>query len=124
MSLPKRVTFTSKVQVKSFVNYMNKQYSNIKLTFEVKQNNTFAILDIIICHEYNKFTDLVNRKPSFSGVLTNFTSFILLLCKFALRENVQILSFFWSVFSRIYSKYGKIPTRINSVFDHFLHRSS
>ena len=32
---------------------------------------------------------------------------------------VQILSFFWSVFSRIRTEYGKKRTRKNSVFGHF-----
>ena len=32
---------------------------------------------------------------------------------------VQIQSFFWSVFSRIHSKYGKIRTRKNSISEHF-----
>ena len=34
---------------------------------------------------------------------------------------LQIYSFFWSVFSRIQSKYGKIRTRKNSVIGHFSH---
>ena len=34
-------------------------------------------------------------------------------------KNVQIRSFFWSVFSRIQSECGEIPTRKNSVFGHF-----
>ena len=34
-------------------------------------------------------------------------------------ESVQIRSFFWSVFSRIRTEYGKIRTRKNSVFGHF-----
>ena len=36
-------------------------------------------------------------------------------------KNVQIQSFFWSVFSRIPSEYRKIWTRKNSVFRHFWH---
>ena len=32
---------------------------------------------------------------------------------------VQIRSFFWSVFPRIRTEYGKIRTRKNSVFGHF-----
>ena len=36
-------------------------------------------------------------------------------------KNVQIRSFFWSVLSRVHSKYGKIRTRKNSVFGHFSH---
>ena len=35
-------------------------------------------------------------------------------------KSVQIQSFFWSVFSRIQAKYGKIRTRKNSIFGHFL----
>ena len=34
-------------------------------------------------------------------------------------KSVQIRSFFWSVFSRIQSEYGKIRTGKNSVFGHF-----
>ena len=36
-------------------------------------------------------------------------------------KSVQILSFFWSVFSRIQSECGKIRTRKKSVFGHVLH---
>ena len=36
-------------------------------------------------------------------------------------KSVQIRSFFWSVFSRIRTEHGKIRTRKNSVFGHFLH---
>ena len=35
-------------------------------------------------------------------------------------KSVQIRSFFWSVFSCIRTEYGKIRTRKNSVFGHFL----
>ena len=34
-------------------------------------------------------------------------------------KSVQIPSFFWSVFPRIRTEYGKIRTRKNSVFGHF-----
>ena len=42
-------------------------------------------------------------------------------------KSVQVLSFFWSIFSRIFYvvsiriqfEYGKIRTRKNSVFEHF-----
>ena len=55
---------------------MNHQYPNIKFTFEVEKNNNFSFLDIKICRENNKFTTSVFRKPTFSGVFTNFDSFI------------------------------------------------
>ena len=34
-------------------------------------------------------------------------------------KSVQVPNFFWSVFSRIQSKYREIRTRKNSVFEHF-----
>ena len=34
-------------------------------------------------------------------------------------KSVQIQSFFWSIFSCIQSKYGKIRTRKNSIFGYF-----
>ena len=36
-------------------------------------------------------------------------------------KSVQIRSFFWFVFSRTFSEYGKITTRKDSVFGHFSH---
>lgn len=78
------VIFTSQTQHKSFVNYMNKQHANIKFTFEVEQSNRFSLLDTKICCETNKFTTSVYRKCTFSGVCTNFASFIRLSCTFGL----------------------------------------
>ena len=37
-------------------------------------------------------------------------------------KSVQIRSFFWSLFFRIRTKFGKIRTRKNFVFGHFSHR--
>ena len=55
---------------------MNHQHPNIKFTFEVEKNTKFSFLDAKICRENNKFTTSVFRKPTFSGVFTNFDSFI------------------------------------------------
>ena len=55
---------------------MNHQHPNIKFTFEVEKNTKFSFLDVKTCRENNKFTTSVFRKPTFSGVFTNFDSFI------------------------------------------------
>ena len=55
---------------------MNHQHSNIKFTFEVEKNDNFSFSDVKICRENNKFTTSVFKKPNFSGVFTNFDSFI------------------------------------------------
>ena len=39
-------------------------------------NNSLSFLDIKIVRENNKFTTSVYRKPTFTGVFTNFESFI------------------------------------------------
>ena len=54
---------------------MNHQHPNINFTFEVEKKNNFSFLDIKICKENNKCTTFVFRKPTFSGVFTNFDKF-------------------------------------------------
>ena len=80
----------------SFANYMEKQYSNIKPTFEFKQSNIFSFLDIIIYREYNKFSTSAFRKPPFISVFTILanSNFILLSRKFVLRRKCPNMEFF------------------------------
>ena len=83
---------------------------------------------------YSKFT---NTYKTFYGKLCPFNPFhangLLYLYPLKTLENlfeelkrhsvksVEMGSFFWSVFSRIQSEYGKIRTRKNSEFRHFSH---
>ena len=78
------VTFNSHEQLKKFVEYMNTKHPNIKFTFEHELNNTFSFLDVKISRENNKLTTSVYRKPTFSGVFTNFKSFIFTVQKVGL----------------------------------------
>ena len=55
---------------------MSSQHSNINFSQEQEINNSLSFLDILVKRENNKFTTNVYRKPTFSGVLTNFESFI------------------------------------------------
>ena len=66
----------SKDHVEKFRNYLNKQHKNIKFTSEIEENGSLSFLDIKISRENNKFVASVYRKPTFSGVFTNFESFI------------------------------------------------
>ena len=63
---------------------MNTKHLSIKFTFEHEHNNAFSFLDVKICRENNKLTTSVYRKPTFSGVFTNFKSFIPTVQKFSL----------------------------------------
>ena len=85
------VTFNSYKQLKKFVEYMNTKDLNIKLTFEHEHSNSFSFLDVKICRENNKLTTSVYRKPTFSGVFTNFKSFIPTVYKFGLVYTLLLL---------------------------------
>ena len=70
------VLFEKPEQVSRFVNYMNKRHKNIKFSFETEKDNSFSFLDVKICREKDKDT--------FSGIYTNFSSFVALEHKFGL----------------------------------------
>ena len=69
--------FRSKHHIKKFRNYLNCQHNNIKFISETENENFISFLDIKITRDINKFMTSVYRKPTFSGVFTNFGSFIL-----------------------------------------------
>ena len=76
-------------QIQKFKYYLNLQHANIKFTSEIKINNLLSFLDINILRENNKFTASVYRKLTFSGLFTNFESFIPNLYKYALTFTFQ-----------------------------------
>ena len=55
---------------------MNTRHKNLKFTFDLEQNNSFSFLDVKITRGSNGFSTSVFRKATFSGVFTNFDSFI------------------------------------------------
>ena len=88
---------------------MNTKHANIKFTFEHKHNNSFSFLDVKICRENNKLTTTVYRKPTFSGVFTNFKSFIPTVYKFGLVYTLLHRCF------NITSSYEKFDNEINAL---------
>ena len=52
------------------------KHRNIKFTWEIEGIGLLSLLDIKINRENNKFMTSVYREPTFSGVFTNFESFI------------------------------------------------
>ena len=70
------VLFKSKEHLKLFVNYMNSKHSNIKFTFETEDSNNFSFLDAKITRLNKRFVTSIFRKATFSGVFTNYDSFI------------------------------------------------
>ena len=68
--------FRSKDHIEKFRCYLNCQHPNIKFTSEIEENNSRSFLDIKITRVNNSFSTSIYRKVTFSGVFTNFESFI------------------------------------------------
>ena len=66
----------------------------MKFINEKEVNGSLSFLDVLISRSNKGFTTTVYHKPTFSGVYSNFTSFIADECKH---------SFIFSLLSRIFS---------------------
>ena len=69
------VIFRSPEHVTPFLDYLNTRHSNIKFTVEQENNGRLPFLDILINRSHILETS-VFRKPTFTGLYTNFRSFI------------------------------------------------
>ena len=67
--------FCLKHLIKKFRNLLNCQRKNIKFISETENENSISFLSIKT-RDNNKLMTSVYRKPTFSGVFTNFISFI------------------------------------------------
>ena len=78
------VLFNKPEHAQFFLEYMNKKHKNMKFSIETEINGSLSFLDVKIFRENDKFVTSVFRKETFSGVYTNFISFIPLEYKFGL----------------------------------------
>ena len=78
------VLFKRPEHVKPFVDYMNSKHKNINFSFEMEKDGQMPFLDVNVFCENGKFVTNVYRKETFTGVYTNFSSFIHLEHKFGL----------------------------------------
>lgn len=68
--------FERQDQVHEFLDYINNKHPNIKFTCEEEENNKLPFLDISISKtEGRNFDTTTYRKSTYTGLLTNFTSF-------------------------------------------------
>ena len=89
------VLFKSKEHLKLFVNYMNSKHNNIKFTFQTEDLNNFSFLDVNITPKNKWFVTSIFRKATFSGVFTNYNSFLFNTYKIGLVHTL-LLRFFCS----------------------------
>ena len=71
----------SKDHITPFLDYLNSQHTCINFTCEIEADKTLPFLDIKIQRSNGSFVTSVYRKPTFTGLFTNFESFIPLVFK-------------------------------------------
>ena len=71
------VLFSFLNQEKKFEKYLSSKHPNINFSLEKKNDGRLSFLEVNIFREKGKFVTNVYRKKTFSGVYTNFDSFIL-----------------------------------------------
>ena len=69
------IIFRSRDHVHPFLDYLNSQHPNITFTNQLEVNSTLPFLDVLI-NRSDGFSTSVYRKPAFTGLFTNFDSFI------------------------------------------------
>ena len=70
------VLFESSESADSFREYMSSKHQNINFTVKNENVGSLSYLDVKICRKNGKFVTSVYGKPTFSGVFTNYQSFI------------------------------------------------
>ena len=69
---------------RKFMEYMNSRHDNISFTDELEKNNTLPFLDVAVTRSDDGFITNLYRKGTFSGVFTNFFSFLFIQYKASL----------------------------------------
>ena len=73
--------FSSEDHYKKFFRYINSRHKNMSFTYEVESDDKLPFLDVLVSREncssqLKSFTTNIYRKPTFSGLYTNFHSFL------------------------------------------------
>ena len=67
--------FKCETDAERFLSFLNRQHPNIKFTIEKEKNKKVPFLDILNDSSSNKLVTSVYRKPTYTGLLTNYNSF-------------------------------------------------
>ena len=70
------VLLRSAEHVTILAQYFSSKHPNINFTYEEENNNVLSFLDVNVYRDADKFSSTVHRKATFSGVYTNYRSFI------------------------------------------------
>ena len=69
------VLFRDESHAPLFLNYINSIHNSIKFTMETESNGKLPFLDVLVTRDTSAFNTSVYRKPTFSGLGTNYLSY-------------------------------------------------
>ena len=98
--------FTSSEHVDHFLSYLNSRHGSINFTVETEKEGCLSFLDVKVSRENDQFVTDVYRKPTFSGIFTNYHSFVFKRYKTGL-----VYTLFYRCF-RICSSWEKVVSEI------------
>ena len=109
------IVFKSRDHTLPFLNYLNSKHTNITFTYEVEKDKCLPFLDVNILFSNGKFSTTVYRKPTFTGLFTNFESFIPITYKRGL-INTLLFRYFnisssYAIFHAEIEKFRQIMTK-------------
>ena len=70
------VLLRSNDHASKLADYFSSRHRNIRFTYELENNNILPFLDVNVFRDADKFSSTVHRKDTFSGVYSNFKSFM------------------------------------------------
>lgn len=76
--------FQNGAQLTDFRSYLNTKHVNMQFTSEIEADDKLAFLDVLVERIGDKFVTSIYRKPTFSGVYTNFKSYLPIDYKYGL----------------------------------------
>jgi hypothetical protein len=85
--------FNNSGSIDQFKQYMNNRHPNMNFTSENESENSLPFLDVYVTRQASQFITSVYRKPTFSGVYTNFDSFLPAIYKSGLITTLLSRSF-------------------------------
>ena len=104
----KKILSDKQVQEQKLANYMLVNYDSKDWRRHIQSCDIIALKTLTLTIDCIHFRWLVRKQETIS---TKDFAFLI----------ITLWSFFWSLFSRIWTEYGKIRTRNNSVFGRFSH---
>ena len=79
--------------LKYFQDLLNSCHINISFSMETEKENELSFLDIEVICEQGEFTTTICQKPTFSGVYSNFESFLPSVYKFGMVYTLVYICF-------------------------------